>query len=316
MSAAARFDVAAVGDPNDLAVDSLGRHVAVGSEQGRILVADAPTGTTIACFQAHQQPILRVAWAHHRFGRILLSSTDVGLTIWALQAGKNELTPVYTLDVIAGCRSAVWAPSEFGAMIAVARGDGHVLILSSKAPDLAAWEMTSFMAHDGVVGVSWSPCLAPGTLLHMPLGVPQQNAAQQQPAITIPSPRIVTCGSDRTVRIWRYLAQDRHWLQEQDLSSDLPPAVTCVHDVAWAPNPGLPFGYIAAGTEEGLVTIWLQDGCDGRWNSLTMPDRFAAPVCRVGWSSAGSLLHINCADGMHTVWKENASGEWSCLLSE
>jgi protein transport protein SEC13 len=122
--------------------------------------------------------------------------------------------------------------------------------------------------------------------------------------------RLVTGGNEPGVKIWRYVADDQHWLMEHELSELLQSSGhdIIVKEVLWAPNPGLPFTYIAAGTESGTVAVWAQDGYEGRWNSTLLPP-FGDNICRLSWSLNGNFLAISTTKGA-TLWKESENGDW------
>jgi WD40 repeat protein len=141
--------------------------------------------------------------------------------------------------------------------------------------------------------------------------------------------------------VWKYFPEDKAWALDQNLnelgtaatkriqqqqhavdedpnaastsSSSSSSAVICVRDVNWAPNSnGLPFSYLAACTDDGSVVVWRQDGTEGIWqHAIVQTGRPATiPVCRLHWSSAGSVLVTVWRDGQSAMWLENQSGAW------
>jgi WD40 repeat protein len=304
----------------DVAADSLAKYVAACGDNGAVRVYDNPTMTTVATFGDQGGAAVRVAWAHHRFGGVLLVLTEAGdVVVWTEASGTalyecgasaepQQWTRKWSQRLPAPGRAAAWAPVEFGPMFAAACGNGQVYIFSCRTADFTQFDVKVFQAHQQACNaVSWCPCLAPGAVLSMPMGV----SLQQQPGVALPPPRIVTGGDESAVRVWRYLAQDQHWIQEHELPELGLTQPAIVNDVAWAPNAGIPFSYIAAGSEHGTVCVWLQDGVDGRWNSVSLPPM--GPVCRLSWSQVGSVLCATSADGASTMWKEAATGEWRLL---
>lgn len=225
-----------------------------------------------------------------------------------------------------------FAPPEYGPMFACACADGTIHIFSAADASFSAgWQGEEFVAvptRQPCTAVSWSPCYAPGTIFSLPAGegapVPGTTgptgamgaATATAGPVAIPAPRLVSSShGDRAVRVWKYLTQDRHWMQEHELH-DLPPGTTCVRDVAWAPSSGLPFSYIAAGTEEGVVAIWMQDGVEGRWKATLLPMTFNTAVCRLVWSTQGTVLTVSCQDGSTTMWMEQPNDSvWECVHS-
>lgn len=301
--------VANVGNPTDASVSSNGKLLAVANEAGAVHIFDATSSATLATLDVFNEAITRVAWANVKFGTAFMACNNSGTVAWWTAGNDMKFSKASDRQIEGACTSAAWAPVEFGPMVALASSVGEVHILHAKTPDFRNWEAQSpFRAHNsGCNSVSWCPCLAPSALLSLPLGTP----GSQQQSMALPPPRLVTGGNERAVRIWRYLAQDRHWLQEQELC-ELPADTTAVADAAWASNVGIPFSYIAAATDEGAVAVWAQDGNDGKWNCTALPV-FASPVSRVSWSAVGTVLCVDCADGTSTLWREDSSGAWGEL---
>jgi protein transport protein SEC13 len=288
----------------DIAPSSSANHVAVLSHAGTVNVYDTTNGALTSSFEA--PGAYRVAWAHGRFGDVTITVSGDSVSVWRKEAAWKSC---YTWRSRSSVNDAAWAPAEFGAMLAFECSDGEVVILNGRQPELETWDSQVIRAHDGGChAVSWCPCQAPGALLQVPTGIAQYD--RKQP-LALPSPRLVTCGRDGAVCIWRYLTQDRHWLQEQNLAADVVPPST-ITAVAWAPNPGLPFTYVAAGTEDGRIIIWVQDGTDGKWNPCPPPAaaRTQAPIARLSWSAAGTVLTATTSDGGAMLLREEPNGEW------
>lgn len=309
----------------DLATDGAGRFVALADESGVITVMDADAGEHHVRFHAggggngSVVAVSRVAWADARFGELLATAADDGcVSVWKIVAPVNSTKnnasrepaaqrlfsallpqPVTAID---------WAPPEFGLMLASACSDGRVYFVSSPDTD-GAWQRQSLDAHTAPLGngchaVSWFPFLAPSSLVNMPLA-----SGTQQAALSIPPPRLVTSGLDRMVRVWRFAPQDRLWVLDSELTELSVMSQAYIRDVRAAPHHGLPFGYIAAGTEDGLVGVWRQDGLDGKWLFAQLPP-LSAPVCRLSWSSCGTFLCVNDAHSNATLWMEDRLAEW------
>eukprot|EP00758_Cryptobia_borreli_P002503 Tbor_TRINITY_DN3077_c0_g1::TRINITY_DN3077_c0_g1_i1::g.17300::m.17300/K14004/SEC13; protein transport protein SEC13 len=295
---------------------------------------------------AHQGPVMRLAWAPPRCVGFPLASCgleDCQVVIWRAPPSQedtvntNKNTQIrsissyipakwdasYTAKFPAPVVCLQWAPEEYGTTLACACADGRVYIIDNANPSVYdAWNTTSFDAHirAGCTGVSWAPYLPSGALISMPLNTAQLNAMGagcSGPQVPVSIPRLVTCGNERTVRIWRFSKVERVWLHEHDLdgcpglcNADGRLRDSSMLDVSWAPNIGLPFSYIAAGSSEGCVTIWLQDTVEDPWRVITLPP-FRAPVVKVQWSGLlGTFLMVSCADNTMSIWKEEPSGDW------
>lgn len=292
----------------DVACDSTGKLVATSAEDGKVQISEVrdTTLSPLCMLEGHDKPVLRIAWAHHRFvGSLLVSADAEGqVVLWRDVAGTGkEWRNIYSKQFPGAVTCLAWAPQELGLMFACGCSNGKVYVVTAEAD----WSVSTIEdAHaGGVTGVSWCPCLPPTGLMTMPLSAQQQG---QAPSLVIPFPRLVSCGNEKSLRIWRFAPQDRSWLREHELN-DFGVSTTAVRDVAWAPNCGLPFSYIAACSNEMTVHVWMQDGLDGRWKSVALP-LFDSQVCRVSWSLVGTFLSVACANGRATLWKENAAGEW------
>lgn len=80
-------------------------------------------------------------------------------------------------------------------------------------------------------------------------------------------------------------------------------------EVSWAESQGLPFHYVAAGSEEGFVAIWEFD--EEEWK-LVHADQSSAngAVTRLSWSEVGTFLLVSYADGRVVMWKETSNAGW------
>lgn len=310
-------------DATDIATDEYGTMVAVAFSTGKVCIGEVSSGTELHSYMAHPGvTITRVTWAAAKFGNVLATSAiDGSVTVWKLALPSKAATPVTATPLIQRAASGIavhsidWGPQEFGLNLAVAGGDGKVYMLTAAdaAASSSAWQTSSIDAHaGGCFSVSWLPCLGPSWLTIIPLTAQAQTHTAHN-GVQVPPPRIATSGLERTVKIWRFSHLDKSWVQDTELTQLSTVSQAYVRDVAAACHHGLPFAYIAAGTDDGVVAIWRQDGLDGKWLCTTLPQAFPSPVCRVTWSSAGTFLCVNCADGQSTLWKEDRLGEWQLV---
>lgn len=308
----------------DIVVDSLGQLAATSGEDGVVQIWAVREGAQlhkITTLQKgpHQAPVLNIAWSE---GAQLLASSDEngGFAIWHDAARQHKQWSCTFQQALPGVPTAVaWAPVEHGLVVAVSLSTGKVLTFTGKDPQ--QWEGNEIDAHQGVVsGVSWSPYLAAGSLVGLPLTAMQGGQTSSNAAAVAPPPqRLVTVGTDGAVRVWQYAAADRHWRREElhvESGGDGSPQSPLLwSSVAWAGNIGMPFTYIAAGSVEGVVVVWRQDGLDGRWHCIVLPRVFEDAVTRVAWSAVGTFLIVSCANGTFTTWKESTTGDWELLSS-
>lgn len=299
------FDSGHTDTITDVCPNFSGRLLATCGDDKTVRISDVQDSsvTPIAVLEGHEATVLRVAWAHSRFpGSLLLSGgLDGQIILWKdMQGHGRQWSRAYSKQLGAPIHAVAWGPHEYGLTFACALANGKVHIFTSSEGN---WEMQSIDAHSsGCNGVSWCPCMAPGSLITLSAQQPAQSNA-------MPYPRIVTCGNEPCARIWKYQPADKLWQKEQDL--EFLEAQSVVKDVQWAPNVGVPFAYIAAGYEEGRVVIWLQDGLDGVWRNCVLPS-FESSVCRLAWSMIGTFLSVSCADGQVTLWNEDRkTGQWA-----
>lgn len=299
------------GPVNDISVDDLGSRMATSSDDCTIQVwsiQDNGTPVHMTTLQGLEAPVLMTSWAPHSFPGSMLASAcaDGTVVVWSDTQSNHQWSRVYTKPV--GCVPLCvrWGPAEHGLLFACALSNGKAMVFHGQQQQ---WQHTVIDAHSAVcTSLSWSPSLAPGAMMVMPLSAQHPNPQQ---ASLFPPLRLVTAGSERGVYIWRFAVQDRHWVREE-LSTDL--CTAHWQEVSWAPNNGLPFTYIAAGSADGLVVIWSQDGLDGKWKAVLLPQQ-EDRIGRLSWSHVGSFLLISCANGAASMWKEQSSGEWEQVSS-
>ncbi|KAG8348372.1 WD domain [Trypanosoma vivax] len=321
----------------DVAANSSGKLVASSAEDGtiRIFALDPKTSSgvksssvinvrdndsevdwrLVTVLNGHTGPVVSVAWAppEHYDSALLSCSEDCRVVLWCdVDRSGREWTKVYTAALASPPWCAAWAPAPYGKIFAVGCKSGAVVIFTGEEQQ---WRRSEFSAHPtGCLSLSWTPSMPPGMLLTLPLeselptstSGPQSNQQQQQPPLQtqrqpIMPPRIVTCGGERRVVVWSLF--NNVWQPHE-----LPIHVEASwREVAWAPSVGLPFTYIAAGSEEGFVAIWSQDGPAGEvWNSVLLPQQEGG-ITKLSWSQVGTFLLVSCANGSASMWQESTS---------
>ena len=127
-----------------------------------------------------------------------------------------------------------------------------------------------------------------------------------------PVKRLVSGGSDSTVKIWKYDDQSHKWIQDG-------PTLTAhsdwVRDVAWAPSLGLPMNTIASAGQDGRLIAWTEkdDGAGGAggWEAVVIHEFGPqSPIWRVSWSTGGNVLAATDGSGAVTLWTEASDGQW------
>ena len=66
---------------------------------------------------------------------------------------------------------------------------------------------------------------------------------------------------------------------------------------------------IASCSEDHTVYIWKQKERDGDW-TVSLLNKFDAPVWRVSWSTTGNMLAVSSGDNKVTLWKQSVDESW------
>lgn len=255
-------------------------------------------------------PIHRAAWAHPKFGAVLVMAAQDGkVYIYReelVQQGAGDVANVtewrlkhshdfHSLAVL----SVSWAPYEYGLCLASASADGQVSFLTRMRE---GWLVTSSFRNSdegmGCTSVSWAPYNSLGS-----------QGAQG------PIQRVVTGSCNDKVSIWQLVyASEEGGSPYWEVTKTLYGHNDWVRDVAWAPNLGIPANVIASGSDDHTVRVWTQDEADGDWESHVV-HTFRAPVYRISWSLTGSVLSVAAGDDEVTLWKQQSNHEWTCLSS-
>ncbi|EPY34328.1 protein transport protein sec13 [Strigomonas culicis] len=136
------------------------------------------------------------------------------------------------------------------------------------------------------------------------------------PPMAVAPPRFASCAGGRHLQVWEhaFVARDGGsapcsvWAAVEPVVT--PAAAWTV--VAWAPSVGLPFTYVAAGSEEGHVVVLSQDGpASAEWRT-TPVHQMPGAVSALSWSQTGTLLLASSADGTAVMFRE-AAGGWEPL---
>ena len=220
-------------------------------------LTDSGEWTLSAQWQAHRGAVTSICWAHPEFGSLLATAgSDHEAKLWeernsssnhnavAVVAGANHTTTM-TPAVAAGAarwtakaslteaRRAVtcleFAPRHWGLKLAVGSGDGMVRIYEAvDIMNLAQWPLAATLQcfadnnRLGVTCLSWC------------------NGRFEPPTLVVGGSHLV---------IYRYSEAARAW---QAMLQMPPPEKGSVLDVAWAPNVGRRFHYIASAENQQL----------------------------------------------------------------
>ena len=126
-------------------------------------------------------------------------------------------------------------------------------------------------------------------------------------------PPTLVVGGSTHLAIWRYVAASRQWTQ---MSVQFPKHAGPVLDVAWAPNVGRRFHWIAATEQGGPVRVYQLSRLDDEKKLLELTSTQVLPVQRAWkcqWNVTGTVLATSGDAGVVQLWKSNPKGEWKCV---
>lgn len=337
-----------------VAFDVYGRRMATCSGDRFVRVwdlTDSGDWNLVGEWQAHRGNVTKVAWAHPEFGSVLATSgSDSDAKIWeerthggtfgtggasmasvGAAAGGNtsSLASRWTIKTqLTEARKAVtcleFAPRHWGLKLATGSTDGNVRIYEAvDVMNLAQWPLAATLqafgeatsTATGQLGVS---CLSWCTGRFEP-------------------PTLVVGGSH--LSIFRYMEASRSW---QPLLQ-LPSSANTLHvlDVAWAPNVGRRFHYIASAEDQQLRVYKLSrtytdtdDNAAGSAASRSRPggsnnkptgainnnklvvessQTLVANAWRCQWNVTGTVLASSGDAGTVQMWKADNAGNFQCV---
>jgi protein transport protein SEC13 len=249
----------------------------------------------IADLGGHEGPVFEVAWSHPKFGSLLAScGYDNRVIIWK-EVSENVWQQIYQSTMhTASVNSLAWAPYELGLSLAAASSDGTLSVLTYQPDGTWTPELIENAHPVGANSISWSPAAPKGSLV-----------GSKAPGM--PVKRIVSGGSDNTVKVWTYDDPNRRWHLD---GNPLTGHADWVRDVAWAPNLGLPMNTIASAGQDGRLLAWTEREDGSAWDPVVVHDFNGAPVWRVSWSTSGNVLAATDGSGAVTLWSEVTDGRW------
>jgi nucleoporin SEH1 len=283
-------------------------------------------------FQAHRGPATHVCWSHAEFGTLVATcGIDGEVKIWeetttltASSGGSgtaNSSSPVTSQQAGQAGHSSVgnsgnshgllwitranltearkpvtcvaFAPRHVGLQLATASADGTCRIYEAvDLQNLSQWPLQgSFTAFSGGI----SSCLSWSTGRFEP-------------------PTLVVGGSTH-LAIWRYSTSTRQWAP---LPIQFPKLAGPVLDVAWAPNVGRRFHWIASTEQGGPLRVYQLDRISSSPDdcNLVLKSTQALPsqdAWKCQWNVTGTVLAASGDAGVVQLWKSNPQGEWKCV---
>ena len=252
-----------------------------------------------AKWQAHRGAVTSISWAHPEFGTLLATAgADQEAKVWEERSIASSLASRWTMKVTLGeARRAVtcveFAPRHLGLKLAVGSEDGCVRIYEAvDIMNLSQWPLAAALqsfSEENRLGCS---CLSWCTGRFEP-------------------PTLVAGGSHLVV--YRYSQSTRAWQQLLQIS----PEKGDILDVAWAPNVGRRFHYIASAENRQLRVFKLdremidQESSDSKKSgklTLAREQIISTNAWQCQWNVTGTVLSSAGNDGLVQFWKADADG--------
>ena len=287
-----------------VAFDVYGRRMATCSGDRSVRVwdmNDEGTWTLASSWQAHRSTVTSVAWAHPEFGSLLATSgSDHDCKIWEETKNNSWMVKAALTEARRAVTCVAFGPRHLGLKLAVGSADGNVRIYEAvDVTNVSQWPLAatlqSFDETYGCTSVSWS-------------------TGRFEP------PTLVAAGAHCVV--YRYSEQSRSWLP---IVRTPPPEKGNVVDVAWAPNIGRRFHYIASAEHDRLRVYKLSrggndgyeetkdDGSSSKQLMLDSSHSIVANAWCCQWNVTGTVLAASGDGGVVQLYKQNAHGQFECV---
>ncbi|GME89202.1 hypothetical protein B5S29_g3035 [[Candida] boidinii] len=290
---------------HDAVLDYYGKRLATCSSDKTIKIfeVDGETHKLLDTLRGHDGPVWQVSWAHPKFGVILAScSYDGKVIIWKEENGNWSNIAEHAVHQ-ASVNSISWAPHEYGAVLLCTSSDGKASVVEFLND--GSTKSVVFQAHAiGANAGSWAPTSF--SLLSNTKSDNSINTDSTQLQNNEQIRRLVTCGCDNLVKIWKYDPTIQNYVEEHVLAGH----TDWVRDAEWSPSV-LSKSYIATASQDRTVIIWTKDENSEGWKKTLLTDEKFPDVCwRASWSLSGNVLAISGGDNKVTLWKENLDGKW------
>lgn len=286
-----------------VAFDTYGRRMATCSGDRFVRVwdlTDSGEWNLTAQWQAHRGSVTSLCWAHPEYGSLIATSgSDHEAKIWEERSNTAGLAVRWNLkasltDPKRSVTCLEFAPRHWGLKLAVGSADGCVRIYEAvDIMNLAQWPMAAQLqsfAESSKLGVT-SLCWCTGRF---------------------EAPTLVVGGSHLV--IYRYSESSRAW---QPLLQFPAPDKGDVLDVAWAPNCGRRFHYIASaeGQQMRIYKLSRDSEVDGGEKQLVLQSTQVIPVnaWRVQFNVTGTVLASSGDGGVVQLYKANLEGQFQCV---
>jgi len=282
------------------AFDIYGRRMATCSGDRFVRVWDLTDNgewSLVGEWQAHRGSVSMLSWGHPEFGSLIATcGSDHEAKIFEERTNATSVASRWTAKAqLTEARKAVscveFAPRHWGLKLATGSADGCVRIYEAvDVMNLAQWANAStlqcFGDGLGVTCLSWS-------------------TGRFEP------PTLVVGGAHPIV--FRYSETSRQW----NSIVVLPPSpVGDVLDVAWAPNVGRRYHYIASAEGKQFRIFKLSRGGNGEGDALELEATQTISVSnawRCQWNVTGTVLACSGDRGVVQMWKSDFEGNFHCV---
>jgi nucleoporin SEH1 len=283
---------------HDVAFDIYGRRMATCSGDRFVRVwdlNDKGEWKMVAEWQAHRGSVTMLSWGHPEFGSLIATcGADHEAKIWEERTNATSAASRWTAKAqLTESRKAVscveFAPRHFGLKLATGSSDGCVRIYEAvDVMNLAQWPLAAtvqcFGEGLGVTCLSWS------------------TGRFEQPTLVV--------GGAHPI-VFRYIESSRQWNPILVLP---PPPRGDILDVAWAPNVGRRYHYIASAEGQQLRIFKLARSMEADKLELESTQTLEVTnAWRCQWNVTGTVLASSGDGGIVQLWKSDFVGNFKCV---
>lgn len=290
------------------AFDVYGRRLATcsGDRQIKIWESNGAIWKLTASWQAHRSAVTSVAWAHPEYGILLASgSSDHSCKVWQEDSSTSPVKHHPSSSALAQSSTTMsspyvsratltesprpvtcvqFAPRHWGLKLATGSADGTLRIYDAvDVCNVSQWPIAASLetsgTNNGITCLSWC------------------TGRFDPPTIAV--------GAAAGAVIYRYADAQRSWAAILQLE-----AGKNLLSVAWAPNVGRRFHWLAAASDtDGLVIYKLKRGKVELLVESAQDDiKEAVWQCR--WNATGTVLTTAGDMGLLRIWKADAQGKF------
>jgi len=283
---------------HDVAFDIYGRRMATCSGDRFVRIwdlTDQGEWSLVGEWQAHRGSVTRLSWGHPEFGSLLATcGADHEAKIWEERTNASSAASRWTAKAqLTESRKAVssveFAPRQFGLKLAAGSSDGCVRIYEAvDVMNLAQWPLAAtlqaFGEGLGVTCLSWS------------------TGRFEPPTLVV--------GGARPI-VFRYIEASRQW---NPILALPPPSRGDILDVAWAPNVGRRYHYIASAEGQQLRIFKLARSMEADKLELESTQTLEVTnAWRCQWNVTGTVLASSGDKAIVQLWKSDFNGVFKCV---